>query len=444
VPLNPLPGQSNAGVIYLLDKSYSLIIENVEWSDNQNDPTPAKNSIEGNSFDFHATKIGRIDGEAIGHLRVTDLYDAKPNRFWSSVILRKLGWGASSENVVVKLYANGKPVKNSEDFYFGQKLMLTIKLFKADSTEIANFAVDQPKWKIEEPVISRLNIANDFSTGKYVDWYGENATATYFYLFDYDQSKTTKTISFSGEIITPDFKTTASVTNVLKYKRPIVVEQAFETSIPKVATLTADGRWYIGFDSKIKQGIIFEPNLLNDSGINYRVNCLQLIKIDCEREVASEGKIIKEYLKTTLKKQKSIEIPSNYWLDASYPARFGNYGDVPVSSSGEQVLEKFYIDSPRVYLEDKGKDVRYVKARMDFYFFILAMPDIKGSERFPIGKKVKWYWEGSAEKVSDSLWLPAGHLNFPRPEQLEFNALPGWSNISTGTKPLKWLQKEEE
>ncbi|MGM0601550.1 MAG: hypothetical protein ACQETH_17190, partial [Candidatus Rifleibacteriota bacterium] len=368
-----------------------------------------------------------------------------PNRTWSAVILQALGWeGAIGSNLVVKLYANGKPIKNSEDFYFGQQLMLTIKLFKADDTEITNFVVDRPKWQIEAPVISKLNIANDFSTGEYKDWYGENATATYFYLFDYDQSKTTKTISFNGEIITPDFKTTASVTNILKYKRPKLIEQNFTCNKPSVATLTTDGRWFVGFDSKIKQGIVFKPNVLNDSGINYRVNCLQLIKIDCEREVASEGKIIKEFLKTTLKKQKSIEISSDYWLDASYPGRFGNYGDIPVSSSSaEQVLEKFYNDSPKVYLEDKLKDVRYVKARMDFYFFILAMPDIKGSERFPIGKKVKWYWEGSAEKVSDSLWLPASHLNLPRPEQLELHALPGWSNISTSTKPLKWLQKEE-
>lgn len=182
--------------------------------------------------------------------------------------------------------------------------------------------------------------------------------------------------------------------------------------------------------------------MLNNTELTYRINSLHLIKIDCEREVASGGKIIKEYLQTTFGPVNSSETPSNYWLDSVYPARVGTDADKLLYSTNEIDYKEIYNDSPKVFLEDEGVDVRYVKARMYFYFFILALPDITGGVRFPIGKRVSWYWSGAARKNSDSTWSPVDDLDLPPPEQLDFHALPGWSNISTGTKPLKWLQKE--
>jgi hypothetical protein len=67
---------SGSHSLYLLNKSFALDIENVEWTYSQDSqPSPVKNSIEGNPFDFSRKEAGQGTGKAIGILSLQEVME---------------------------------------------------------------------------------------------------------------------------------------------------------------------------------------------------------------------------------------------------------------------------------------------------------------------------------------------------------------------------------
>jgi hypothetical protein len=60
-----LDTKDETDVLYVLNKSFALSVENVEWSDTSvATPSPVKNSIEGNPYDFSKIEVGVGTGSA--------------------------------------------------------------------------------------------------------------------------------------------------------------------------------------------------------------------------------------------------------------------------------------------------------------------------------------------------------------------------------------------
>lgn len=441
----PVYNSAGKEVIYLLNNSFALEIEKVEWSHNQTptDPqVPAKGSVISSSYDFNAFAPGSVDGNAKGYLKITEIYEGSFAHKISN-FTKDISWFAYILDIIVKLFGNDELISDSSNYYFGQQVKLAFKLFNSNNIEVNHLTVDKPYWQVEEPAIAAFNISSDFSRASYISWNGNNATSTSFYVFDYDQEKTSKAIDFKCEIYTPDFhlslKRTASA--LLKYKKPTVIEQTFDYKAPRVATHPVTGVWTLGFDTVTKPGIRFYQKILNETGKTYDFNSMQLIKIDCTREIASGPTIIKESLKTFVIHDSPST--SDFWLDAgSPPQRFPTGLNRPVESSTEFASISVFNDSPYVDLKVGTKDIRKVSARMEFQQFVLAKISQSDFPYFPIGKKVLWSWEGAAIKKDDQTWEKLGELVSPTIEMFTLDSFPNWYEKSSPDNP-KWVAMED-
>lgn len=422
---NAFDSSSNSNVIYLLDKSYSLTIENVEWSDNQNDPTPTKNAIEGNPYEFHATIIGKIEGEAVGHLRVTELYDVNQNRSWSSAFLNKLGWGALSQDISLKLYVNEAPIENAIPC-LGQKIKLSCKAFDHQGNELP---VTEEKWSIQKPVVADFIIKHeDLPTG--VLPYGVvlelanfNQKEIVFYLYDPISSITSKTVAISCKVN----NATKIFSQQLKYERPFIEQFYFHQEVPTVH-LNSDV-WWVGYDGFKK--VYSSLGINNQTQTPYEICYTQLLKYKDIR-----------VLDTVQEKA----VMNDWQLDTRFQSGGKNILVQPLSAVVTD--EFFFEDAPESELHPNNLLKKYT-ANMEYPLWVMAKPQGVDSIWVPI-HYCFWRCQKETEKVN-GYWSLDGSSSPSAPTDVPFTVgmseaikdfklgFPAWQGIFiTGETKLQW------
>ncbi|MBI3038419.1 hypothetical protein HYY75_05115 [bacterium] len=413
--------KKSANVIYLLDRDYKLELVNVDWFEEQ---TPTKQGIESQPYNFTPLKPGLVNGLARGKFAIVEV--AYPSAIYNSST--DVSWYALVQDIVVKFFIDNQPI-HERSCYLGEYITLSYKAYKQGNQEIH---LKKPKWEPISPLVDYYLVnSGNVATVPTILLAAEKVS---FYIFDFGDVTNTE-IFFTGEYLGLPKTTKAS----LLYKRPYFIKSEGNFRNPVVDQIATDdaiqagepesaGRWYVGYFKFPTAGLTFSPKVLNNTGITYDFNCIQTISIFNSRENLSSKSV--EYMIT--------EPKGSFWLDSESPTNDMN----TVISTSENIViaNKWYNDSPRVYLEDPPAKISEVNARMDFKLFMIVRPNkifVENSIWCPI-KMLSWSWEGNAKKDEATLkWIPNGLLTVNEPIELDVEAFPSWQNIAQAGSP-KW------
>lgn len=391
---NALEDSPDNKIIYLLDKSYALTVEKVEWSDNQTPlPPPAKTVIEGNPYEFQANVSGYVKGQAKGFLKVSEIFKIENNKPRQSTVFHDNAlWHTYIVLPTLQILVNNEPV-GQQEYYLGQKIALSYKL---GNTSGGNYKLKNPLWQISGPKVKEHDIflgdglPSELSDDELAS---ENVT---LFLYCTDEENFTKQIALEGRLLDKTIFATASI----EIKHPIWSDPS-PPEIPQPVlnhyTEGPDEVFYLGYKEGNEEYPIFEPTIANNTQIGYLIAGLHLVKNNHWRRVTVNGSGTEEIAQT---------YPSEeMWLDNKFPFLFLE----AISASETKKLTSIFRDPPKVELDEAfPKIVSEVRADAEYLFFLMVKPSAtnipaENSIWTPI-KAFKWKWTGHAVKDEEGKW----------------------------------------
>ncbi|EKD81513.1 MAG: hypothetical protein ACD_39C01773G0001 [uncultured bacterium] len=410
-PTNALDADSDNNIIYLLDNSYTLTIENVEWSYSQGDPpTPAKKAIEGNPYEFQANVPGYVKGQVKGFLKVSENFNTGNKARQSTVFHDNALWHTYILLPTLQILINNEPV-GQQEYYLGQKIVLSYRL---ESGSGGSLELENQTWEISGAKVKAYNPevlpnyprpcnASILSAGELTK------RSVDLFLYCLDDENFVKQIKINGAIKDRLFSAGATI----KIEHPKLVEPIPELPPATCSYFLEPGNpyavYYIGYKNNGGSNDIvkFDPTISNQTQIDYVIGALQLVSNNHWRE-------LKEYNSenTPIEKEEVIiTLPTNKkWLDKQFPVN-----DPGFCSSGQTVkIEDIYNDTPRIECDDsQPKFIQEVVAEAEFTLIIMARPAATAiawdkTIWVPI-KAFTWGWGGHAVKQLDTSWVEVDH-----------------------------------
>jgi hypothetical protein len=444
---------SESSIIYLLDKSYALSIEQVLWSYEQDSPPsdPEKKSIERKPYEFSSNVPGKIKGQAKGKLEVQELKSVKSTDFAS--IANFLG------NITpkpIQILINGKPL-GSEKYHMGQKVVLS---YKVEPDDLKNIV-----WSVENPLAykSKMN-TREVETHTVKNYKVEilkeedlKQKQIEFYLYDFDPNKVVKNGSFTYKISGKEYVKEFEVS----YERPVFTRPTFILEPPgQDVDLGWDknlNKWRFGFSDKDRPGIYAMGQLVNNTEVNYMFGSYQLISVNAARtfikfkdNIATNPSVIQQYLQT-IKESDSFGASIELWLDTTAPQDDEAQRAI-VSSHGNSIIE-IANDRPSITLDEKmEKDGSQYYAggsfvKEEFLVYVFAKPtdltdihsedlDYYQSIWFPVAVYA-WSWEGGVTYDIQNGWAVTG-ANTVNLNEKSIESFSSWSDVAIGDFNPEW------
>jgi hypothetical protein len=442
---------SESNVIYLLDKSYALSIEQVLWSYEQNSPPsdPVKNSIEGNPYVFQANAPGDVRGKAKGILEVQELKSIKSADFGADANF--------SGNVVeesIQILVNGKPL-GSEEYHMGQKITLSYKV-EPDNLENVIWSVENPlAYKSEMNTRSTTHTVKNYKV-EVLNEEDLKQKQIEFYLYDFDPEKVVKNGSFtyqiSGDEFVKEFK--------ISYEKPVFTRPTLILPPGQDVDISWDNvlnKWRFGFSDIAKYGIYAEGQLVNNTKVNYMFGSYQLISVNAARSfikfkdnIATNPSVIQQFLQT-IKKTDSFGTLPKFWLDTTAPQDDKEQRAI-VSSHADSIIE-IANDRPSITLDEtmgRGGSLYYAGGsfvKEEFLVYVFAKPtnltdihaedpDYYQSIWFPVAV-FAWSWEGSVTYDLQEGWAVTG-TNTVNLKEKSITSFSSWPDVAIGDFNPKW------
>jgi hypothetical protein len=440
---------SESNILYLLDKSYALSIEQVLWSYEQDSPPsdPVKNSIESNPYNFQANIPGDVKGQANGSLKLSEILNSEGNEIGqSSGFYSNALWNTHIVLPNLHILVNNEPV-GQQEYYLGQKITLSYRL---ETVSGNNLELENQSWIVSGAKVKAYNplvFENDPRPCKATTLNdGELATKSVdVFLYCLEDENYEKYISISGNLKDRRFSASATI----KIEHPTLVAPIPELSPANLSYYFEDGYpfaiYYIGYKDKRDSGDIgeiasFDPTISNQTKINYLVGAVQLVSNNHWRK-------FKEYDEngnSVEKEEVCLTLPQNKkWLD--YKSLYHGFKSSP---SGKIVkISDIYVDTPRVECDSPPKFVQEVIAEAEYTLIFMAKPSARAipydeSIWVPI-KAFTWGWGGHALKQPDATWSDEGHSVYSYgffPEKLL--EIVEWEFVANDDT-LKWRPKHE-
>lgn len=448
------PGQAYAdntsssklgNVLYLLNNSYALWIDKVQWSDNQpSDPPPppalTKETIESDVHEFRATMPGKVEGLAQGFLNVSELF---PNSVSDRIANypKDATWFTYIQGLSIEILVNGKPVGELE-YYLGQKITLSYRLKHGIKD---NIKLDNPFWNISGPKVKAYDpwvieenpkpCKADLLTDKELA-----AESVELFLYCLDDENYQKTISIRGQISTGhDLAWPCSAINTIKIQHPELIELFPEVPVATLSYYFTENSpyavYYLGYEEENNAGPTFNPTVSNQTKIGYLVGALQLVMNNHWRKLKENG---------IEKEEVAITHPLNKkWLDLKFPYNLYK----PCAPGTTDTVFKIYGDAPFVDCDDAHpKYIEEVKAEAEYTLVFMVKPagtsvPYEESIWVPL-KAFSWNWGGHAVKQPDSTWSEVdssiysdGFIPEKLLEVIEWEDVANKDTIEWGAKP---------
>jgi hypothetical protein len=302
VPTIALNSSSDSNIIYLLDRSYALTIDSVEWSDSQ---TPTKEAVLSKEHDFLAKRPGNINGLAKGVLNIREVLE---NDFSNKVanFSKDITWAAFAEDLSIEILINNAPV-GQQEYYLGQKISLSYRLKKSSKDYLK---LENPKWQISGATIKEHDI-----------WFGDGlptfisdeelaSESLNLFLYCTDEENFSKNISIEGQLL---HRTIATSTHI-EIKHPDWVDTSppiFPQPVLNFFVESPYKVYYLGYKEDNEDYPVFEPTINNSTKIKFLIACLQLVVNNHRRKESNNGIPAEKVAKT---------YPSGeFWLDGKFP-----------------------------------------------------------------------------------------------------------------------------
>jgi hypothetical protein len=461
---NPDPGNASGSVIasddgsesnliYLLNKSYALSIDRVEWSyelDSSTQRTSPKTSVVSNSYKFSSEVPGKVKGQAKGHLEVQELKSIKTVDFGAIA-----NFSGNISAKPIQILINGKPL-GSEKYHMGQKIALSYKA-EPDNLENVIWSVENPlAYKSEMNTRSTTHTVKNYKV-KVLNEEDLKQKRIEFYLYDFNPEKVIKNGSFTyyidGKKYVKEFE--------ISYERPIFTTKFILNPPGQKVDLGWDSyfkKWRIGFSDKDGIGIYAQGKLINNTEINYMFGAYQLIKVNGVRtfikfkdNIATNPSIIQQYLKT-VEKSDSLTTKSKFWLDTTAPQDDKDQRAI-VFSQENSVIE-IANDMPSITLDEtiakngseyyaggcliEEKFLVHVFAKpTKLTDFVSDNPNYYQSIWFPVAV-FEWSWNGQVTyNLQRDMWeiIATATVNLNEKNIASFSS---WPDVAIGDTNPKW------